>query len=111
MEIPLELMLTVSKKLPWMFFPDIIPIGHPIFDIINSTDPEVMSFLLIFQMQISMFLSIFYFNGARAILEKWFIISSMMSNSSMCCHHYFIDNLLTLVLEQTFPPLPSWKLM
>ncbi|OWM85720.1 hypothetical protein CDL15_Pgr029143 [Punica granatum] len=40
MEIPLELMLTVSKKLPWMFFPDIIPIGHPIFDIINSTDPE-----------------------------------------------------------------------
>ncbi|XP_015959797.1 protein PLASTID TRANSCRIPTIONALLY ACTIVE 14 isoform X1 [Arachis duranensis] len=40
MEIPLELMLTISKKLPWMFFPDIIPIGHPIFDIINSTDPE-----------------------------------------------------------------------
>ncbi|KAJ4831205.1 Protein PLASTID TRANSCRIPTIONALLY ACTIVE 14 [Turnera subulata] len=40
MEIPLELMLTVSKKLPWMFFPDIIPVGHPIFDIINSTDPE-----------------------------------------------------------------------
>ncbi|KAK4761112.1 hypothetical protein SAY87_006005 [Trapa incisa] len=40
MEIPLELMLTVSKKLPWMFFPDIIPLGHPIFDIINSTDPE-----------------------------------------------------------------------
>ncbi|RID67288.1 hypothetical protein BRARA_D02376 [Brassica rapa] len=23
-----------------MFFPDIVPIGHPIFDIINSTDPE-----------------------------------------------------------------------
>ncbi|CAJ2637638.1 unnamed protein product [Trifolium pratense] len=40
MEIPLELMLTISKKLPWMFFPDIIPLGHPIFDIINSTDPE-----------------------------------------------------------------------
>ncbi|PON47998.1 Rubisco LSMT, substrate-binding domain containing protein [Trema orientale] len=40
MEIPLELMLTISHKLPWMFFPDIIPIGHPIFDIINSTDPE-----------------------------------------------------------------------
>lgn len=40
MEIPLELMLTVSRKLPWMFFPDIIPVGHPIFDIINSTDPE-----------------------------------------------------------------------
>ncbi|KAG9439026.1 hypothetical protein H6P81_019191 [Aristolochia fimbriata] len=39
MEIPLELMLTVSQKLPWMFFPDIIPIGHPIFDIINSTNP------------------------------------------------------------------------
>ncbi|XP_038711919.1 protein PLASTID TRANSCRIPTIONALLY ACTIVE 14-like isoform X2 [Tripterygium wilfordii] len=41
MEIPLELMLTISKKLPWMFFPDIIPVGHPIFDIINSTDPEL----------------------------------------------------------------------
>ncbi|KAL8513308.1 hypothetical protein ACS0TY_019495 [Phlomoides rotata] len=40
MEIPLELMLTISQKLPWMFFPDIIPVGHPIFDIINSTDPE-----------------------------------------------------------------------
>ncbi|XP_038689067.1 protein PLASTID TRANSCRIPTIONALLY ACTIVE 14-like isoform X1 [Tripterygium wilfordii] len=40
MEIPMELMLTISKKLPWMFFPDIIPVGHPIFDIINSTDPE-----------------------------------------------------------------------
>lgn len=41
MEIPLELMLTISQKLPWMFFPDIIPLGHPIFDIINSTNPEV----------------------------------------------------------------------
>ncbi|KAG6782998.1 hypothetical protein POTOM_012425 [Populus tomentosa] len=40
MEIPIELMLNISKKLPWMFFPDIIPLGHPIFDIINSTDPE-----------------------------------------------------------------------
>uniref|UniRef100_A0A1S3B0Q7 SET domain-containing protein n=1 Tax=Cucumis melo TaxID=3656 RepID=A0A1S3B0Q7_CUCME len=40
MEIPLEIMLTISQKLPWMFFPDIIPVGHPIFDIINSTDPE-----------------------------------------------------------------------
>ncbi|XXG69097.1 hypothetical protein AAC387_Pa06g2046 [Persea americana] len=40
MEIPLELMLTISQKLPWMFEPDIIPIGHPIFDIINSTNPE-----------------------------------------------------------------------
>ncbi|KAG1326377.1 putative protein PLASTID TRANSCRIPTIONALLY ACTIVE 14 [Cocos nucifera] len=40
MEIPLELMLTISQKHPWMFFPDIIPIGHPIFDIINSTSPE-----------------------------------------------------------------------
>ncbi|CAN4078507.1 unnamed protein product [Withania somnifera] len=43
MEIPLELMLTISKKLPWMFFPDIIPVGHPIFDIINSTNPETDS--------------------------------------------------------------------
>ncbi|XP_077220748.1 plastid transcriptionally active 14 isoform X2 [Tasmannia lanceolata] len=40
MEIPLELMLTISQRVPWMFFPDIIPIGHPIFDIINSTNPE-----------------------------------------------------------------------
>ena len=42
MEIPLELMLTIRKKLPWMFFPDIVPVGHPIFDIINSTNPEVI---------------------------------------------------------------------
>ncbi|GER41027.1 plastid transcriptionally active 14 [Striga asiatica] len=40
MEIPLELMLSISQNLPWMFFPDIIPVGHPIFDIINSTNPE-----------------------------------------------------------------------
>ncbi|KAJ3693435.1 hypothetical protein LUZ60_008915 [Juncus effusus] len=40
MEIPLELMMTITQKKPWMFFPDVIPIGHPIFDIINSTDPE-----------------------------------------------------------------------
>ncbi|RCV16292.1 hypothetical protein SEVIR_3G128700v4 [Setaria viridis] len=40
MEIPLELMLTITQKKPWMFFPDIIPLGHPIFDIIESTDPE-----------------------------------------------------------------------
>ncbi|XVE63610.1 hypothetical protein DITRI_Ditri07aG0033300 [Diplodiscus trichospermus] len=40
MEIPLELMLTIRQKLPWMFFPDIVPIGHPIFDIINSTNAE-----------------------------------------------------------------------
>ncbi|KQK04625.1 protein PLASTID TRANSCRIPTIONALLY ACTIVE 14 [Brachypodium distachyon] len=40
MEIPLELMLTITKKHPWMFFPDIIPLGHPIFDVIESTNPE-----------------------------------------------------------------------
>eukprot|EP01018_Ginkgo_biloba_P020126 Gb_07348 [translate_table: standard] len=40
MEVPMELMLTVSKNLPWMFFPDIVPLGHPIFDVINSTNPE-----------------------------------------------------------------------
>ncbi|KAB2033092.1 hypothetical protein ES319_D05G424400v1 [Gossypium barbadense] len=40
MEIPLELMLTIRQKLPWMFFPDIVPLGHPIFDIINSTNLE-----------------------------------------------------------------------
>uniref|UniRef100_J3MA83 Nuclease associated modular domain-containing protein n=1 Tax=Oryza brachyantha TaxID=4533 RepID=J3MA83_ORYBR len=43
MEIPLELMLTITQKRPWMFFPDIIPLGHPIFDIIESTDPEPYS--------------------------------------------------------------------
>lgn len=40
MEIPLELMLTIRQKVPWMFFPDIVPVGHPIFDIIDSTNPE-----------------------------------------------------------------------
>ncbi|XP_010537049.1 PREDICTED: protein PLASTID TRANSCRIPTIONALLY ACTIVE 14 isoform X2 [Tarenaya hassleriana] len=40
MEIPLELMITIRQKSPWMFFPDFVPIGHPIFDVINSTDPE-----------------------------------------------------------------------
>lgn len=49
MEIPLELMLTISQKLPWMFEPDIIPIGHPIFDIINSTNPEVNVLLLLME--------------------------------------------------------------
>lgn len=44
MEIPLELMITIRQKHPWMFFPDVVPIGHPIFDIINSTDPEVMCY-------------------------------------------------------------------
>lgn len=48
MEIPLELMLTVSQKLPWMFFPDIVPVGHPIFDIINSTNPEVLEYFFFF---------------------------------------------------------------
>ena len=46
MEIPLELMLTIRQKLPWMFFPDIVPIGHPIFDIINSNNVEVTEFFL-----------------------------------------------------------------
>eukprot|EP00250_Pteridium_aquilinum_P013438 c21342_g1_i2 orf=288-1751(+) len=40
MEIPLELMISVSKDPPWIFHPDFIPLGHPIFDIINSTDAE-----------------------------------------------------------------------
>jgi len=26
---------------PWMFFPNIVPLGHPIFDVIDSTHPEV----------------------------------------------------------------------
>lgn len=49
MEIPLELMLTIRQKQPWMFFPDIVPIGHPIFDIINSTNPEVTEIFLDFE--------------------------------------------------------------
>lgn len=40
MEVPMELMVTVSTQKPWMFFPDIVPMGHPIFDIINDTNPE-----------------------------------------------------------------------
>eukprot|EP00252_Welwitschia_mirabilis_P016406 TRINITY_DN3617_c0_g1_i1.p1 TRINITY_DN3617_c0_g1~~TRINITY_DN3617_c0_g1_i1.p1 ORF type:complete len:528 (+),score=77.10 TRINITY_DN3617_c0_g1_i1:107-1585(+) len=39
-EVPINLLLTVSKKPPWMFFPDIVPIGHPIFEVIDSTNPE-----------------------------------------------------------------------
>ncbi|KAH7438709.1 hypothetical protein KP509_04G027900 [Ceratopteris richardii] len=37
MEIPLELMISISKDPPWIFHPDFVPWGHPIFDIINST--------------------------------------------------------------------------
>ncbi|XP_024517520.1 protein PLASTID TRANSCRIPTIONALLY ACTIVE 14 isoform X3 [Selaginella moellendorffii] len=40
LEVPMEILVTVSSNLPWMFFPDIVPIGHPVFDVINSTDPE-----------------------------------------------------------------------
>eukprot|EP00271_Cylindrocystis_brebissonii_P007397 TRINITY_DN20894_c0_g1_i1.p1 TRINITY_DN20894_c0_g1~~TRINITY_DN20894_c0_g1_i1.p1 ORF type:complete len:526 (-),score=90.07 TRINITY_DN20894_c0_g1_i1:295-1872(-) len=40
MEIPGELMVTVSKDSPWMFQPDFLPIGHPLFEVIESTDPE-----------------------------------------------------------------------
>lgn len=40
MEIPLELMISISKDPPWIFHPDYIPLGHPIFDIINATDAE-----------------------------------------------------------------------
>ena len=53
MEIPLELMLTISEKLPWMFFPDIVPVGHPIFDIINSTNPEVLTHSYLMMVMIS----------------------------------------------------------
>ena len=41
MEIPLEIMVTVTAKKPWMFFPDIVPMGHPLFEVINDTNPEV----------------------------------------------------------------------
>ncbi|KAG0599323.1 hypothetical protein M758_12G143300 [Ceratodon purpureus] len=40
MEIPLEIMVTVTAKKPWMFFPDIVPMGHPLFEVINDTNPE-----------------------------------------------------------------------
>ncbi|KAF3334262.1 ribulose-1,5 bisphosphate carboxylase/oxygenase large subunit N-methyltransferase [Carex littledalei] len=58
MEIPINLLLTISQKKPWMFFPDFIPIGHPIFDIINSTDPETeedfrLACLLLYGMDVS----------------------------------------------------------
>ncbi|CAI7850531.1 unnamed protein product [Closterium sp. NIES-54] len=32
MEVPLPLMLSVSRDPPWMFHPDIVPMGHPVFD-------------------------------------------------------------------------------
>ena len=41
MEIPMEMMVSVSKEHPWMFHPDIVPLGHPIFEVINATNPEV----------------------------------------------------------------------
>lgn len=61
MEIPLELMITIRQKHPWMFFPDIVPIGHPIFDIINTTDPEVRSnntFVLFINSKVLIFLKV-----------------------------------------------------
>lgn len=41
LEVPLPLMVTLSRDPPWMFFPNIVPLGHPIFDVIDSTHPEV----------------------------------------------------------------------
>lgn len=62
MEIPLELMLTVSQKLPWMFFPDIVPVGHPIFDIINSTNPEVLEYFFFMIIVITLRVSVCLYN-------------------------------------------------
>lgn len=41
LEVPLPLMVTLSRDPPWMFFPNIVPLGHPIFDVIEATHPEV----------------------------------------------------------------------
>eukprot|EP00850_Spirogloea_muscicola_P005018 SM000022S07232 [mRNA] locus=s22:650020:664623:- [translate_table: standard] len=38
MEVPGELMVTVSEERPWMFYPDFLPLGHPLFDVIEATD-------------------------------------------------------------------------
>lgn len=67
MEIPLELMLTISQKLPWMFFPDIIPVGHPIFDIINSTNPEVKVLLYVVGSFFLFFLFCLYFPNISSL--------------------------------------------
>ncbi|CAI5475291.1 unnamed protein product [Closterium sp. Yama58-4] len=40
MEVPLPLMLSVSRDPPWMFHPDIVPMGHPVFDVISAAEGE-----------------------------------------------------------------------
>ena len=46
MEIPLEVMISTSLEAPWVFYPDFLPLGHPLFEVINSTDAEVSTSLL-----------------------------------------------------------------
>ena len=41
MEIPLEVLISTSLEAPWVFYPDFLPMGHPLFEVINSTDAEV----------------------------------------------------------------------
>ncbi|GJP65916.1 hypothetical protein CLOP_g22815, partial [Closterium sp. NIES-67] len=40
LEVPLPLMLSVSRDPPWMFHPDIVPMGHPVYDVIAAAEGE-----------------------------------------------------------------------
>lgn len=88
MEVPLELMLTISKAYPWMFFPDIIPVGHPIFDIINSTNPEVP-----------------YINSSQTYFLDFFkhIIRDTLLSFSSFFSHFVSDNLNFPVADRLGP--------
>ena len=46
MEIPLEVLISTSLEAPWVFYPDFLPMGHPLFEVINSTDAEVSTLFL-----------------------------------------------------------------
>ena len=42
MEIPLPMVLSITREHPWMFHPDVIPLTHPIRRVIEATHPEVL---------------------------------------------------------------------
>lgn len=114
MEIPLELMLTISQNLPWMFFPDIVPLGHPIFDIINSTNAEVKlhtsftisfffiniscikdNFLILHIWSISFF--IIFFMWQVSDLPQWPLKSYLLA-----CYHLLVLQFLSDIVSMSF---------
>lgn len=104
MEIPLELMLTISQKLPWMFFPDIIPVGHPIFDIINSTNPEVHELFIRLKIIFLSSVSLIWFMSLGPTWFLYFIPFNLntLSVNIFCLDEYqpviiFIDFVLLFV--------------